>query len=222
MSILMNILASFLAFFQEKAVEEPILEIPIRGLTARCCEAPVLEAIQAIPGVKGASLRRADDVYLARLALRPGETVRLSALEKALEQANRKMGDAMGTRYAVDDSVSLEFAYLFLAEGTPEPAELEGLPGFRSVSAVKGGFRPVFRGEALPTLSKIRETIAFSDVVFAPSREGVRFVCAKHPEQVFTEGGSCPDCGSALERLEASVRTAAAPVERPRPKKSGC
>lgn len=224
MRIMPEILAAFLALTQDGAAEEQFIEVPIRGLTARCCEAPVVDALETIPAVERASLRRVADVHLARLVLREGETVRLSEVDQALEQANRKMGDAMGTRYAVDGSLNLEFAYLFIVKDAPGELErrLEELPSFRSVSRVPDGFRPVFRGERLPKLAEVMEVIAFSDVVLAPVGQGVRYVCPDHPARVFATAGSCSECNSRLERFEASLRTVETPVERPQPKKSGC
>lgn len=187
------------------------IEIPFKGLVARCCVGPVEKGLGGIDAVKSVELRKDGDAYVAEILLKSGHGLSTSDIRKGLEQANRGMGDAMGTTYEVDDSLDLAAVHFFRTETRPDEAELRTAlartKGFRSVWVHDAGFGVVFQDDRLPTLGDVKRAsgLKILDVVLAPSKDGKRFFCPMHPGKASAGAETCPECGMKMKEVAVST-----------------
>lgn len=177
--------------------------------------------------VASAVLRSSADLYVADVTMRPGHSLPMSDVEKALEAANRAMGDSMGTKYDVDASLALSSVHRLKTRARPDEVmlneDLGELPGFVSVATDESGFSPVFQGDELPSLDDVKKAAGLdvTDVVLAPSKDGFRFYCPMHPEIVSAEAMKCPICELPLVKAAASTPAKVDPIEKPERKAGG-
>ncbi|MBI2901414.1 MAG: hypothetical protein HYY17_14610 [Planctomycetes bacterium] len=188
--------------------KDKTIVVPLRGLKAQCCEMPVSKALAALPGVQSCTVKVRGDLYVAEIVFKSCDVLRLSDIEKGLAAANKEMGDAMGTRYEVDGSMSVECVHYLVpsekpAEETVKKA-LSGLPGFQCTVVKERSIVAVFEGEKIPTLADLRAALSPADVVFAPQKDGRRFVCPRHQNCVSATPMKCCECGTEMEKVQAS------------------
>ncbi|MBI2901063.1 MAG: hypothetical protein HYY17_12830 [Planctomycetes bacterium] len=192
------------------STENPPLTIPLKGLTAKCCEKPVEEALGRMPNVESVKLRKDGSLYYADISLKAGYGVPISEIDKALGEANKEMGDAMGTKYVLDDSLLLSQVHLFKTKNEPEESKIKSalskLPGFKVVVKQKTGFTVVFEGEKQPTAVQVRKGcgVEVTDVILAASKDGARYSCPMHPETASPAPGKCPECGMDMYKVATS------------------
>ncbi len=178
--------------------------LPLKGLKAKCCEKPVEEALAAIPNVKSATLRSRD---CAEIVMSGPRGLAMSEIDKALAVANKEMGEAMGTKYAVGDSLSLGSAYFFKTEAEPHEGKLKSalgrLPGFKSVRTFKTGFTVLCEGAKIPTVAEVKKAcgVAVTDVLLGASKDGARYFCPSHPEATSLTKETCPTCETDMMKI---------------------
>lgn len=181
--------------------------VPLKGLKARCCEKPVQEALAAIPNVKSATLRANGKLYYADIVMGGPQGLSISEIGKALAVADKEMGEAMGTKYLVDESLSLSAAYLFRTEAEPNEGKLKSalgkLPGFKSVRAFKTGFTVLAEGAKIPTIADVKKAcgVEVTDVLLAASKDGTRYFCPSHPEATSLTKGTCATCETDMIKI---------------------
>lgn len=204
--------------------EETPIQLPLNGLTARCCEAPVREALAGIPHVKKVTLKKGGPNYVAEIVMEAGYGLPMSAIEKAIAVAQEEMGDAMGTKYVVDASLSASAVHLFKTKGTMDESGLRKLAGFKSVKKHEGGFSVVFEGKTVPTAAEVKKACGaeVTDLILAAAKDGARYSCPKHPDAVSPVPGKCPECKGAFEKQTAgtTVQPSTSTTEE-KPKKKG-
>lgn len=157
-------------------------------------------------------LRKDGRLYLADIVMKPGHGLPLSRVEKALETANRKMGDSMGTKYEVDGSLALAFVHRFKTKERPDEAKLRAalakLPGFKSVTVDETGFKLVFEGEKQAMFGEVRKAAGeVEDVILAASKDGFRYWCPMCPDNASASPAKCPVCDMEMSRTAASAGT---------------
>lgn len=197
--------------------------LPLKGLKAKCCEKPVEEALAAIPNVKSATLRANGKLYYADIVISGPRGVAMSEISKALAVADKEMGDAMGTKYFVDDSLSLSAAYLFRTEAEPNEGKLKSalgrLSGFKSVRAFKTGFTVLCEGAKIPTVADVKKAcgVPVTDVLLAASKDGARYFCPSHPEATSLTKETCATCETDMIKIlvTAGGKTTTEPAPTP-------
>ncbi len=185
----------------------PLLWMPLKGLSAPCCEDPVRNELKKIDAIKSVSVEKRGDSYWAGINLKPGLTLKTTSVEKALAKATEGMGKMMGTTYEISPNLSAALVWEYRTEAPPDEAKLkEALAKFEaSVTVSKTGFRAVFAKEP-PSAADVRAAagVKVTDVLLAASKDGARYTCAKHPDVVNALPGACPGCGKALEKVPAN------------------
>lgn len=184
--------------------------VPIKGLTAECCEKPVEKALAKIASVESVKLRKDGSLYLATLGTKEMRAVRFSEIDKALAEATREMGEAMGTKYEVDGSLGVEFVHYYLAKEDQDPEALRkalrDLPGYANAKGKDKMFQAWFVGPKLPTFGDVRKAVPLEDAVLAPTQDGKRYLCPKHPDRVSAVPAKCPDCSADMEGFDVSQK----------------
>lgn len=143
------------------------------------------------------------------MVVKPGHTLAMSEIRKALAVADRQMGDQMGTKYAVDESLSLSFVHVFRTRAEPDELKLKEslgkLPGFKTAWKYKEGFGVAFEGAPQPTLRDIQNAsgIEVVDVLLAPSKDGKRYFCPMHPDLASPVPSECSVCRMKLAEVAA-------------------
>ena len=217
MKILMmaTALAVGTAAYGQDSAPVPIT-IPLKGLVGGCCEAPVEQALGKIENVESVELRKAGSLYDANIVMREGDGLATSEIDKALKVANKNMGDRMGTTYAVDDSLSLSVVHLIKTKSEPDEAKLKDrlgkLKGFKSSWTAKVGFGIVFEGKKQATLADVKKAagVEVTDVILAASKDGARYYCPMHPEDVNATAATCPICDMDMSKIAAGSAAATA------------
>lgn len=142
--------------------------------------------------------------------MKGGQGLAMSEVKKALDVANRQMGDSMGTKYVVDDSLAPAYVHLFKVKTEPEEGRLKEslakLPGYKSNWKYKEGFGVAFVGTKQPTASEIAKACGLEvvDLILGPSRGGVRYFCPMHPEKTAAAAQTCPVCQMKMMEIAAS------------------
>lgn len=201
-------MAFVLAMLAAQDKETP-LALPLKGLTARCCEAPVREALAAIPHVKKVTLRKGGANYIADIVMEAGYGLPMSEIEKALAVAQEEMGDAMGTKYLVDEGLPSTAVHFYKTKGTADEAKLKKLDGFKSFKKGEGGFSALFDGAKVPTAAQVKKACGteVTDLILSASKDGSRYACPKHADSVSPLPGKCPVCDIEMEKQTASKST---------------
>lgn len=207
-------LAALLAFAGEYGLaqdqDSTPITIPLKGLVGACCEKPVEQALAKMENVSSVTLGKSGSVYQASVVMRIGFGLPMSDVKKALNAANRQMGDQMGTKYEMDDSLSLAYVHLFKVKTEPEEGALKEslakLPGYKSSWKYKEGFGVAFEGAKQPAVSEIVKAsrLEMIDLVLGPSKGGARYFCPMHPERTAATASSCPSCRMKMIEVPAS------------------
>ncbi|MBI2933383.1 MAG: hypothetical protein HYY16_17195 [Planctomycetes bacterium] len=185
--------------------------VPLKGLVAPCCEGPVQQALKKIEVVESVKLRKKGALYGAEIALKRWNSLAMSAIDKALEEANAGMGSSMGTKYEVDDSLPLAQVHFFKTAEAPEEGKLKEALGklgrLASLWTTPTGFSAAFDGPRQPTLAQVKEAagVETTDVYLAPSRGRIRLSCVEHPEKVALEPAKCPECKKVMVKVVGSA-----------------
>lgn len=142
--------------------------------------------------------------------MREGHGLAMSEVKRALDVANRQMGDQMGTKYEVDRSLALSNVHLFKTKTEPDEVKLKAslgkLPGYKSSWKYKEGFGVAFEGDRQPGISEVQGAggLEVIDLVLGPSKGGVRYFCPMHPHQTAAAGLACPVCQMKMIEIQAS------------------
>jgi hypothetical protein len=171
--------------------------------------------------VQSAKVRQDGGRHSAEVVMKRGHGLSMSEIDKALEVANREMGDPMGTTYKLAGSLDLSSAHFFKTQAAPNEAKLKEslgkLKGFDSVSTSKAGFGVVFKGDKTPTLAEVKKASGaeVTDVVLAGAKDGARYSCAMHPEKASAVAGKCPVCEMDMTKVAATQVTASTGAAKP-------
>lgn len=177
------------------------IAIPLKGLAAPCCEAPVERALGGIPGVDSVRLRKRDGRYVADLVMKKGKIPTHSDVDKALAAATREMGDRMGTTYEVDGPFP----------ETPSSVDDQGNPeGVRTSTNLPG---------VAPAVEKGKPTEAHAPADFPGTETAVEgtYVCPMKDGGERATPGPCPVCGMRLHERQFVRSTDPAPAPDPVP-----
>lgn len=176
--------------------------LSLKGVKGACCVEPVQKAMTGLSGVASAMLAAdmADGRYHLTLLLKPGETVTLSRVRKALQAAKPEID--------VHGAMTVEYVYYFLAKDPVEKSTavkaLQSLPGYQGVQVHESLVAPLFEGEKIPTLDEVMKAMDLRDAVFAPAKDGFRYGCRTHLEQASGAPGKCPLGPEEFVKMPAS------------------
>ncbi|GEM_PF-5193275 len=188
--------------------KDQVVVLPLRGLTARCCEEPVRKALASLPSVEAVTVVLDGKSYRAEVRLKVGSVLKLTEIDKALEPANRDMGAKMGTKYEVDGGATVEILHYVLVKDSLDKTEatrkLSELSSFKGVQVHEQVVAPLFVGPKLPTLDQLRGALSVTDFAFAPQKDGVRYMCRIHLDHAAALPGKCTACQMELTRVETS------------------
>ncbi|MBI4564384.1 MAG: hypothetical protein HY716_06795 [Planctomycetes bacterium] len=185
----------------QKQIEAVVLQLPLKGVMAPCCNQAIEQAFKAVKGLLSVKVQKNGDRSAAEIRLKEGEGLPLSEVKKALDAANRSMGNSMGTKYEIDGTLSASLAHFYRTRSAPDEKGLQkalsALKGYEGVWVKKTGFAVRFSDEAAPSVEEVAKAagIEVVEVILAPSSQGKRYACPMHPEKVSVSPEvKCPAC----------------------------
>lgn len=174
--------ATFVFWIQTGSAEEApkpprLVALPVNGANAGCCVSAVKKALEELPGVAAVRVESFEGAKLAIVTLEEKAELRLSEVERVLDEAAKEMASMMGggIRYVVDrERLTVGDGTLLVVGEGADPKLVSGVPGVVGADVEAAGLRLHLDPKAVVKLGPLAAAVAraggkVSDLVLAPN-----------------------------------------------------